>query len=282
MARLLQQDLFVARHQTLLWVVCGTVFLVCAFVRLDTDMELPVIAGIGIAYAFVAAVYFSDFGASGRLDSQIIAGNPRPQIWLSTWLTLWGCFLLILVCALAGNAAAGLLRSGLSDSLSGWLLCILGFVLNAAAFAGVYALLGFAAAGRRAGRGTLILILLITVYLVFAIWGSYIDNALAEPETVPVYDLPPGTEIAVYDMDSLYVVDEVPNPDYIAEPQRSTLESLSRFLPVTQSFWLPPFLYDELTGENAGILLEAYLYSTILGAAGAALGMLVFRRRELD
>lgn len=282
MTRLLRQDGYIARRSTLLWILCAAAFLICGMIRLDTDQELPVISGIGIVYAFIAADHCGSFGSSGRLDNQVIAGCPRPQIWLSSWLTLTFCCVLVLLFALGGDLAAGLLRNGVAESLTGWLICALGLILNAAAFAALYTLFGLLIAGRQASRGTVLLIVLTCVYLVFAIWGSYVDSALSEPETVPVFNLPPGVEVYVDDMDSMYVAGEMPNPDYVAEPARSKLMSLSRFLPVTQSTWYISFLYDGITSENAGIILQTFAYGFLLAAGGVAGGLLLFQQRELD
>ncbi|MBD5560340.1 MAG: hypothetical protein HDQ87_08320 [Clostridia bacterium] len=284
MKSLLSQNWFVARSSVLLWLCCAAAFVITFFVIADNG-DSQIIPGLGLVYAFFAAVYLGDAGTSGRLDGQVIHGSARFRIYLAHFITLFVCFLLILFCTLLGELAAYAVNGAFFDmSGPGLLLDTAGLLLNAAGYAAMYALIGLLTVGRRPGRGTVLLIVCVSLVLALAIWGSVIMDRLAQPEYDMVIRTGFNTEIAWYgdDYPDGVEAEKVPNPYYVAEPERSRLESLTRFIPVTQCIVLHSFLDMEPTADAAGIAGEIYLYSALLTAVCSAAGIALFQRRELD
>lgn len=284
MRRLLRQNWFVARHNVLLWIICAVTltFAACSQAFLVGSKVTP---GLGFVYAFYAAIYFGDAGTSGRLDAQLMHGASRPHVYLAQFLTLFFCCLLILAATVGGELAVISVSDELHQYvLPGILANAAGLVLNAAAYAGIFTLVGMALAGRRPGRGTLALIVSVCFVLAAAIWGSWIDSRLMEPENVAYVEMGDAA-VDVY-ADPRYAqtlpFKSAPNPSYVHEPERSRLEALERFLPVTQCIWLANLNFAEPTAEGMRAALDTYLYSLILLLLASVSGILIFQCRQLD
>lgn len=283
-ARLLQQNIFVARRSWLLWLSCGLLFVISAAARYDTDGRLGVTPALGIVYAFFAAVYLGEAGTSGRIDGQIIRGAPRAQIYFAAWLTVTGCFVLILLCTVSGDLIGSLAAGTLSGSAVGWLIYIGAMILNAAAYAALYVFVCLLATGRGAGRPTIALIICAAVLIGMLIWVNGLQSALMEPE----YYLPEamGDDVVMYmpvdDPADLDPADLVQNPDYVPEPTRSAYWATLRFLPLAQAIMLPDIPDARPVWGDLEMAVLIMLDSCILAAACVALGTVLFARRELD
>lgn len=285
MLRLLHQNWYVLYRSWLLRTLCAAIFLLSFFVRANSDAGMYAVTGFGAVYAFLAAVYLGGAGSSGRLSGQVMGGSPRPLVFLAAWLTVMAAALLILLSAVVGNGLGGLLNSDDPLRDGDWAAFLLGMTLNAAALNALYVLIGLLLTGRR-GRGTLILVICLSVFLALAWWDTAIESALSEAP----YD-------SVYAGDGWGgpVIRLEPNPDYVPEPERSRLAALARFLPATQGVYLLDILYGTLAdGASGGVaqaqpvsapavpLAQIYLGSTLLAAGSIAAGILLFQRRELD
>lgn len=284
MARLLAQDWFVARRTGMLWLICAVMFAATAFSKaaLDGSNMTP---GLGFVYAFFAAVYLGDAGTSGRLDGQIIAGSSRLRVYVCALLVLLACFVLILLCTLGGELAGTALTGSLDSYVpDGYLVYAAGLVANAAAYAGIFTLIGMAVAGRRPGRGTVMLIVSICIVFGAAIWGSEIDSRLMQPEYTSHIEVG-GEALDVYGTVSDTAglpVQTVSNPAYVREPERSRLMTMEQFLPVSQAALLIDISCTGPTPENARTAGEISLYCVLLMLGTGAAGALLFRERELD
>lgn len=288
MSLLLQQNWFVAVRSRLFGLACAFMFLVGAAGQLDSLYAFSTAPSIGIVYAFYTCSYIGSAGTSGRLEAQIISGAPRPAVYIAMWLNVWCCCALIALAMAAGNLASG---PGMYATLLGWLLAVLGLMLNAAAYAGIFVLVSMTAAGRGAGRGVLSLIVCTVLFIVLATWGGDLSIELQQPEYDVYYAAEGIGNYEAYEMidypegavlPDLALIERLPNPDYVPPTERPALDALMRFLPVTQCEYFAQLTYKELDGPELGAVLQTYLFSLLLAAAGCAAGMAVFQRRELS
>lgn len=290
MAKLLRQNAFVARRSVLLWLLCIGMFAMSVMARAEYSNIMNIAPGLGFVYAFIAAVYLGDAGTSGRLDSQIIVGAPRFQIYLSSWLTLTGCCILILLASLAGDLAGTplALREGTADfEIWGWMVYVLSMILNAAAYAALFVFIGMLLTSRRAGRGTVTLIVCTVIVLAMAIGVQVLDNALREPKyyiETPVAGTEASFMTAVDEADLAQYAPEdvIANEDYIDEPQRTAYWNVLQAVPLSQAILMMDLPGSEPTSEVMQLIFPIWLYSGVLIVLTSALGMLLFQRRELD
>lgn len=282
MKQLLSQNWYVVRHSALLWLIVAVMFAFSAWSRLDSAGNV-ITPGLGIVYAFFAAEYFGDAGTSGRLDGRIIHGCPRARIFMADFLTILFCFWLVLAATLAGEVAAAALLQELSDyDILGWTAGTGGLMLNAAAYAGVFALAGLMLTGRRPGRGTVLLIVCLCLFAVFLVWGMNLYDALNQPEYVSYVEFGDATFVSGVPEPDAGPGRTEPNPYYVHEPERSRVEAMAQFLPVTQCLWLHDLNSIPVSAASVGVVSRLYLYALLLACGSCAAGLLLFRRRELD
>ena len=293
MGSLLKQNWFVARKNFLFWLILAVLFFGSGWAALSFYSELGMVPGLGIVYAFFAAVFIGDAGSSGRLQNEIVAGFSRTAVWFSCFLTLLFCFVLMAAAAmlgdLAGTAFAGRIEV-YDPQLLG--LIFLSLCLNAAGFAGMFTLICLLITGRRSGRGTVMLIVCCSVFIAIGIWGGNIENALWEPEMITSYDM---SEVGIdADMIDVFYEDgenpsglvtrQVPNPAYVGEPLRSQYEAIEDFLPVTQAIRMLQVLRSgdgPMSPEAWHALYILWLDAAILTACTAGACVVLFRRRDL-
>lgn len=299
MGSLLKQNAFLVRKNLLFWLILAVLFAGSAWAAADYYSEFGMTPGLGIVYAFFCAVYLGDSGASGRLQHNVTTGFSRTSIYFANFLTLLLCCILMVSAAilgdLAGTAIAGRIAVYEPQRI---LLLFLSLCLNAAGYAGIFTLVCLLMTGRRSGRGTLMLIICCSVFIAVAIWGGNIDNALWEPEMLTYYDAP-ITEGIDADLIDVYYPDDPeesvldglvshqePNPAYISEPLRSRYETISEFLPVTQSLRMLQLLAsseepEPLLPETYAAMYTLWGYAGILAICASGAGVLLFRRRDL-
>ena len=304
MSNLLALHWYIARRQVPFLLLLLFFFLGSIVNTLENGPDFSLTGGIGLALAALAAFFIGEQGSSGRLDSEIISGFSRTQIWLSNFLLLLFLGLLLLAAAIIGEFAAVALKYDFSPySVSGFGLFLGGAILNTGAYAAVCTLITLCLAGRSSGRGVVALIVLVCIFLVFFIWGSALSDMLSEPEYYTYYGYANGDVIAYgtsasLDMDALEAYaretgqdhPEEPqfcreyNPQYIDEPLRTQYTQILQFIPLTQIYMLSELAFSE--PENAPELFDAastlWLNAVIIIAGCTAAGILLFKRRNLD
>lgn len=292
MGSLLKQNWFIIRKNILLWLILIVLFLGSAWAAYDFYSELGMMPGLGIVYAFFAAVFIGDAGSGGRLQNNIISGFSRVSIYTAYFLVLLFCCVLMVAAAMLGDLA-GAEAAGRPENYEPqrMILLFISLCINAAGYAGMFALTGLLLTGRRSGRGTIMLIICCCIFVVIGIWGGNIENALWEPEMVTYYD---AQQDVGTDLTQISYPDETdpegpaayqePNPAYIAEPLRSQYEAIAEFLPVTQSVYMLQLLSGPDTGwpDVYSRMYTLWCYAGILAVCTTAAGILFFRRRDLN
>ena len=139
------------------------------------------------------------------------------------------------------------------------LVCILLCVLFTAAFSSIFTMLGMLNHNR---AGAAVLAILIFLVLLFA--ASYCYNLLQIPEM---------SAAAVFTANGIELGDPQPNPDYVEGETRNVLQFIVDFLPTGQGIMIASY-----EGVH---LWQMGLYSILLTAASALLGIFGFSRKDI-
>lgn len=218
---------------------------------------------IGIALAVFTSIFIGTEYNDGTIRNKLIAGHSRSTIYLSNLIVcavagLLFCCTYILATILVGVPLFGWFTSSLSYNAT---LLFLSMTLTIA-YAAIFVLLSMVISRR---TNAAIVSLLLSFALLFA--GSYIKSRLDQPEFF---------EPVIYMMDgSVKEIEErMPNPGYLTGSKREVYEFLYDFLPGSQSLSLSG-MYE----PNADLRLGDY--SLIQALAFTALGVIIFRKKDL-
>ncbi len=219
---------------------------------------------------FISLFLGTEF-SEGTMRNKIIVGNRRAAIYLSDMIIASAVSLVFCAAWHIGSLTVlpilGLWRAG----IFGWLLLVLKSALFCVAFAAVLCLVSHIVTNKAA---VAVLEIVLTLAVIMA--GSLLYNRLLEPEIVSG-----GVTIMINDAGEQVIepLDPHPNPDYVAEPQRTALKRVLNALPSGQAILLANVSDSEI--EQLDMPLYSYCASVGIIAAFTAAGLLIFRKKDL-
>ena len=219
------------------------------------------VALVGIVIAVFCAVFPGTEDADGTLRNKIIAGHQRWEIYLSTFvvcsLTSMFFCLIHMVCYLGLGAV---LLGGFGEAV--WAMVIFAgcALMLSVCFSAIFTLVVLLCHNKAASAVACILLALL---LLFA--GSYIKGLLDEPEVYGGYYMD--------ETGTLQNAEPEPNPRYISGTTRDVYTFLLDATPGGQQIQVS-------TMENDKPWLLAG-YSSVISVAVTALGIALFRKKEL-
>ena len=236
-----------------------------------------------IAMAVLCPLFLNSDYHDGTIRNKLVVGRTRVQVYLANYLTMLAAALLytlifeaVTLLAIACTIPENLWNArAIAMKLAG----LLPFILSVAA---LFTLLGQLVRS----RGVTILAILLVVLLLWL--PQYQFQCLCEPQQKGNLE---GVEMFVevgergephptYWRDGQKITEDqiemVPNPRFLAPPQRRLYTFLLNFLPGGQAFQLS----DSIDVEGgSGPLMAAY--GLLLSTLATGLGLLAFRRKDL-
>lgn len=219
---------------------------------------------------FVSLFLGTEF-SDGTMRNKIIVGNRRVAIYLSDMIAVSAVSLVFCAAwhigALTTLPILGLWRAG----ISGWLLLVLKSALFCVAFAAVLCLVSHIITNKAT---VAVVEIVLTLAVIMA--GSLLYNRLLETDMVSG-----GVTIMTNEAGETVIepMDPHPNPDYIAEPQRTALKRVLNALPSGQAILLANVSDSEI--EQLDMPLYSYCASVGIIAVFTAAGLLIFRKKDL-
>lgn len=242
------------------------------------DFTVPMLVVLPVLCAlFLGAEYHNN-----TIRNKVVAGFRRRQIYLANLVTVLAAALIY-----AGAHVLVMTVAGLCIRTQSWdmgeyarrLLYCLPFILAVAAISTMLSMLIRL-------RALPVLVILLSVALLWLPQRIYMRLSSGPEDVVTegVYSIETrdseGEVTVSYWKDDKEVawedLERVPNPKYVPEPRRSAYYFLIEALPGGQAFYLS----DSLNLER-GSFLEMAACSLTLAAASTALGLLLFKRKDL-
>ena len=208
-----------------------------------------------------AALFLGTDYSNGTVRNKLIVGHKRYDIYLSNLVTTAAGGLLLTAAAWLGVLVTGLCLGGKIGMPAGeFAVKMLAYIGAIIAVSAIFTLLGMLIASKSA----IITITLVSTF-VLIIGAAVIESLLAEPEYVTDY---------VFFVDGTAVQGEpMANPLYVTGVKRDILTAVNDVLPSGQ------IMQIELGTVRSAELMP--LYSVGVLAASTAVGVLVFRRKDL-
>ena len=224
-----------------------------------TYIMLVVIFASAFCSLFIGTEY-----SDGTIRNKLMIGHTRINIYLSNFIVcfigeLLMCFAFITAFLCVAIPLMGFFSIPKNIILgymgSGFMLCI--------AVAAIYTLVAML----NQNKAVTSVICILGMFL-FVFGGAYLNARLQEPEQYSAY---------VYMDENGEVVQRPaePNPNYIAEPERSFYLFLNDFLPGNQTVLLSQMQAEV---DQLGIMA---LYSAMIAAAVTGIGLFFFRREDV-
>lgn len=233
-----------------------------------TDLLFQMTPFIGLAAAFMLAIFIGTEYHDNTMRNKLICGQPRIKVYLANlisgfFITLIFWLLPVLVIVCVGIPLLGIepLTSGLLVKIG--LSALIGFFL-CAAFTTFNTIISMLVHNR-----SYALISCISLALVLFLIGSICESRLTEPETYADYDVT-WTEDGMQQID---IIGEVQNPNYLSGNARRIVSFLYDFFPGGQAI--------QLTRQKFEHPYRCLLSSFCITAVVSAAGIYFFRKKDL-
>lgn len=220
---------------------------------------------IGVLAAFFISMFIGTEYSCGTMRNKIVTGQSRVKIYFANLITVY--FSLLIFCAAyivpylaAGIPLLGKFRLYTAEQICVMLVCI-GFIALA------YAVIFLTAAMLVQSKASSAVGCIMAAYfLLFG--GVYINSCLMQEEFTD----------DVYIDENGAVVQELhqPNPDYVDGTKRKIYEFINDVLPGNQSFSV--MMWD---GGDMSRIYKMELYSSAFAVVSTAVGVLLFRRKDI-
>lgn len=274
MSRLISANLTRAFKGKLFWLVAlaalifsgmnaGEILLHCTPADTDKCMEC-VFNSIPIMAIFVPAfsgLFLGDDYRCGTLRTKILSGVSREAAYVSNYVTVLVCSIIILFASLLPAAMTLLLYVESPAAIVGKLISnILASVMITAALCAIFTLMGMLISSKSAGA-----VAAIVFSFVLILFASYIDSRLCAPEMISDMS---------FSIDGVIVSGEpYPNPEYVGGWLRTVFEIFRDILPTGQGI---------LIANNE---MKHYLLSCMVSLSEAVIislfGVMFFSRKDL-
>lgn len=220
---------------------------------------------IGVLAAFFISMFIGTEYSNGTMRNKIVTGQSRVKIYFANLITVY--ISLIIFCAAyvipylcAGIPLLGSFRLYGAEQIGIMLVCI-GFIDLA------YAVIFLTAAMLVQNKASSAVGCIMAAYfLLFG--GVYVNSCLLQEEF----------EDNVYIDENGEIVQELhkPNPNYVDGTKRKVYEFINDVLPANQSFGI--MMWD---GADMSRIYKTEVYSSVLAAASTAVGVILFRRKDI-
>ena len=220
---------------------------------------------IGVVAAFFISMFIGTEYSNGTMRNKIVTGQSRIKIYFANLITVY--ISLIIFCAAyvipylcTGIPMLGNFRFYSMEQIGIILACI-GFIDLA------YAVIFLTAAMLVQNKASSAVGCIMAAYfLLFG--GVYINSCLLQEKF----------EDNVYIDENGEVVQELhqPNPNYVDGTKRKIYEFINDILPGNQSFVI--MMWD---GADMSRIYKTEIYSSVLAAASMAVGVLIFRKKDI-
>lgn len=220
---------------------------------------------MGVVAAFFISMFIGTEYSCGAMRNKIVTGQSRVKIYFANLITVYTA--LIIICAAyivpylcEGIPLLGNFRLYTAEQVCVMLVCI-GFIVLA------YAVIFLTAAMLVQNKASSAVGCIMAAYfLLFG--GVYVNSCLIQEEFTDNVYLDENGE-TVREMHK-------PNPDYVDGTKRKVYEFINNVLPGNQSFSI--MMWD---GEDMSRIYKTEVYSSVLAAASMAVGIILFRKKDL-
>lgn len=223
------------------------------------EYQFNLVPVLGIFVCVVTALFLGTDYADGTIRNKLICGHTRNEIYAANLLTnfiiAFSFTAVYFLASLVGLVKLSPWQMSAGQLLSSISVCI----FSLSAVAAVLTLVGMVSHNKAATA-----ILSVFTVLGMLLIASFLYNKLQEPEmTSEMYMTLNGIEMG----------DPKPNPTYIGGSLRTVCECIVQLLPTGQGILLA-------NGEYGNALLFI-TYSLIIIAVTTAIGMVIFRKKDL-
>ncbi|MBD5129753.1 MAG: ABC transporter permease subunit [Ruminococcaceae bacterium] len=211
--------------------------------------------------AIFAALFLGTDHSNGTIRNKLIIGHKRFEIYFSNLITaaVGGLILIAAewsVVLITGFCLGGEIGMPAEEMLLKMLICISAVI----ALSAIFTLLGMLFTS----KSTIITITLVMTF-VLVIGAAVIESILAEPEYVTSFEMMTDGVVTQGEAE--------PNPLYVSGAKRGVLEAVNDVLPSGQMMQM------EIGTLRSAELMPLYSLGVI--AVSTAVGVLVFRRKDL-
>ena len=218
-----------------------------------------------------ASMFLGTEFSDGTMRNKIVVGSKRKNIYLSHLITTGAASLVFCamwhIGALSALPVLGVWKIGVLT----WALMVIKSALFVFAFASVLCLISHIVANKAA-----VAVFEIVFALVVLMAGSMLYNMLLEPEMISG-----GVTISANENGETVMqpIEPHPNPDYVAEPERSVLKKALNTLPSGQAILLANITSSN--EEQLDLPIYSYCASCAIILVSTAAGIFIFKRKDL-
>ncbi len=275
MSKLLRANFMRLKKDKVFWLCVLAIFSLAVFNMLNlyrqakSGVSLPVdsqdthffelLPFIGILAAVVISLLFGTEYSDGTMRNKIIVGSTRTSIYMATFVTSAIASTVVTLAWFAGGLVCHPLLGAFNTTFIDLLLNVMTAILTCVALSAVFTFVSIACTNKAVGAVTAILLAFMLM-----IAGSLIYNGLAAPEMIGDMQITSN---------GLEFGEPYPNPEYIAEPIRSVLQSVLLILPTGQQI-----LLANLELANPWMCMGL---SAIVTVVVTAFGMILYRKKDL-
>ncbi len=216
----------------------------------------------GFASAIFSALFVGTEYSDGAIRNKLAAGHTRQSVYLSNFLTCAGAGLLFDIVFSIPLLCLGIPMFGFFKSPASLILiCLLITVLSTVCLCAIFTLVSMLVSNRAFS-----VVLCIVILGVMLLAAMVFAGRLQEPEFTSGYTLSVDGVLAPADPE--------PNPLYVAGSTRQIFQFMLDFLPAGQlvSLWELNIVHP----------WQMVLYSLVITAAVTALGVIVFRKKDIN
>lgn len=266
-ARLRKNQIFI--YSIIFMFVIGVLFPVVTYQEM---IELDVIyylqerafwypAFLGFILAIFCSLFLGTDNSDNTIRNKLIVGHTRNNIYLSNLIT---CMVVGVVLCLVhtatiicvGTPLLGFYTMEISDII-GYTVAIITMTFS---FSAIYTFVSMKCQSKAT-----IAVVCLTLWICFLFISLYVQNKLMEPEMI---------ESVLLSNAEIQSTEMVANPDYISGTTRNLFTFMSEFLPSGQAI-----LFMRCEAARWGRII---FYNLIISGVLSAVGMLFFRRRDLQ
>ncbi len=233
-----------------------------------TDLLFQMSSFIGLASAFMLAIFIGTEYHDNTMRNKLICGQSRVTVYFANFftsllitLTFWLIPILVILCVgipLLGTSpmTTALFTKIIVTAAIGFLMC--------ASYTALFTLIAMLVHNRSYS-----LIGCISLALVLLFMGSMCESRLSEPETYPDYE----STFTEEGLQQILVMEDIPNPMYLTGFSRQVVTFLYDFLPGGQSFQLLRNRFEHP--------LLCLIYSMGITGVTSLAGIYFYRKKDL-
>lgn len=232
--------------------------------RLDSA-AFGTLPSLGIFCAFtVSAILASDY-TEGSVRVRVMAGYSRAHVYLASFFGACIQCALLAAAALLADIAAMPILGPFEMAAGEYFLMVLLTVFSTCVYAALFTMITMLMCNRTRGTSASVVVCGLLAFAMI-ICCAMISSALSEPEYTDGWDVAADG--------SVIPVAVMPNPAYISEPSRGVLQAMLYALPSGQLSVIAAQTHEQWA--------PVILWSVAVTAVCTAIGILVFRRKDLQ